>query len=225
MLLPPPINTTREASSPPRRVVTPTPEPTHELFCEENQDVFHILESIIKPEYLQPECFIQSTSADDFRQKILKVGSILRTQDNKEHFETLAKDRYDDTIHVDDEKKAKYKPLFDRFCCPFSKRAVQAFLRIAIKIDESSSRTNILQLTKYGGNGYGERLVAVIPADSPANLNKSAKQWLPKLCESIRGNDEMSQYDVWFNLIKLQHSINKCLVFISSILLLPFPGK
>ena len=211
LIIPPPatkkLEENKKAEPPVPRAVTPTEEPIHELYHDSNKDLLGLLQMIIKPEFLSAKILKDGTSANDLRQSIESIGCNIRAAKNKEYYRFLAKDRYDDEIRVGDDG-GKYFPLLGRFCCPLSKRAIQSFLKLAINIDEISKESNVLQLQKYGGNGYGQRLVAVVPADTPNNLRKTARRWLPTLYEAIRGTD-MSEQTVSFELIKLQRLQNK----------------
>ena len=213
LLLPPPtpaaINTTRsfiDSVSPPKNV-TPS-EPTNDLFKEKNKDLLALIQSIIKPQYLQQQSiFVEDVDLDRFRVDIEDLGCQIRAASNEKYYATLAENRYDDSVCVNN--KALYGSILDRFCCPLSKRAIQTFLLMALKIDAESKSTGILQLQKYGGNGYGKRLVPVVPADSAINLIKSAKRWWPELCDAVCGED-ISSYSVSFsNLLKVQRTLSK----------------
>ena len=183
----------------PSQVVAPT-EMTNSLHEPENRDVLTLLQSIIRPEYLtKPDLLIKETSIDAFRSNLRTLGCNMQTEANKKYCDTLSKDKYDDNINV--HKKERHKPFLDRFCCPWSKRAIQGFLQIALLMS-NDGEPGIMNLPKHGGLGHGKRLVAVVPGDTPKNFYKNGKGWLPQLYNAIAGRS-MSRYDVCFWLIKL----------------------
>ena len=209
ILILPPIDTgevtaVRDAVPPPR-VVTPT-EHMHEILKDKNKEIYDPLSSVIKPDKLVA-MLKEDIDLDSFKNKVQDIGCRMRAEANTKHFSMLAKDRYDDRVRVSD--KNKYTAFLNRFCCPLSKKAIQGFMLLALKIDEESKATGMMQLQKYGGNGYGQRLVAVVPADTGANLKQTARRWLPQLFEAIRGNENLSQYEIAFHLLKLHRSLHK----------------
>ena len=185
--------------SPVPACITPPNQEENVLYNEQNNDLLVLLGSIIRPEYMERFDLLQPGAClDSFRLTIQSIGRSSQLEANKEHYETLAKDRYDDDIKVN--SRAKYEPLLNRFCCPWSKRAIQGFLHTALQLAETDP--SILQLRKYGGLGYGQRLVAVVPGDTPKKFYKNGKSWLQKLYQAV-GGGTMTRYDVCFWMIKL----------------------
>ena len=178
--------------------VTPQSEES-ELCKDENKDIMVLLQSIIKPEFLcRVDLLKTDVCLDDFCSTVQSIGRRAQARANQQHYETLAKDRYDDNITADQEK---YEKLFKRFCCPWSKHAIQTFLQTALQIADDGDPT-VLQLQKYGGIGYGRRLVGVIPGNTAKKFYKNGKAWMPNLYDAIAGGS-MTRYDVCFWLIKL----------------------
>lgn len=180
-------------------------ESNNRLYEDGNRDLLALLEIIIRPEYLQKCDLLKDgdleAMIESFRLEVQSVGCRFQTQENERFYKILARDRYDDNIQSSN--KQKYEPFLTKFCCPWSRRAIQGFLTTAIKIAEDDD-SSILQLPKFGGIGYGQRLVPVVPGDTPRKLYKNAKGWMPRLYEAINGNcSSMSRYDICYWLIKL----------------------
>lgn len=163
----------------------PTIQEPNSLHDNNNQDILALLQTIIRPEYLVKEdLLIKDACINSFRSELQKLGCSFQARQNKDHYESLAKDRYDDSIQVFN--RQKYECFFRRFCCPWSKRAIQSFLLMALQFADDGD-SSVLHLPKSGGVGYGPHLVPVIPGDTAKKLYKNGKGWMPRLYQELAG--------------------------------------
>ena len=184
----------------------PPPPTRNALHDEANRDLFELLFTILSPEHLDsPSLLNPDADLNSFRTRIQESGVRLQVESNDNRCNILA----GDNDKLDQAIATKYTPFLDRFCMPPRKSAIQSFLHFALQIDQEHPGIGILQLEKFGGTkGYGRKLVAVLPGDTPVNFYKNGKQWLPNLYKAIAGNN-LSEYDVCFLLTKLHRYHNE----------------
>jgi hypothetical protein len=182
--------------------LTPVHKPKIDLDC--NKDIKELLTGIIDAEALENDnLFIEEASFEELRERIRKLGMAYQKQTNKSTYEHLTQG--DDPFSQQTDLKKKYEPSLDRFCLPLNKRALQAVIGTALKI-ESEYETGIFQLTNFGGSAdkvNGKKLVAIVPSTTREGLQKNGKRWMPAFYEAIAASDNLDRYTITYNMILL----------------------
>ena len=174
---------------------------TLDMAC--NEDIKHLLTGIINPKLLKrKDLFIDGEDTlGELRARIKKLGIQYQRQENEATYSALAPN----------DPLAKwnlhhYEPFLKRFCLPPNKRAFQAVIGTALKIDSECDDADIFQMNNFGGSAEtikGKKLVAIVPSNSKNTLWKNGKRFLPGFYEAIATSDDLDMYTICRTLIKL----------------------